>query len=277
MVTPFELAANAVVRSQFPALAQAAAVVGAVQLRGMATVGGALCGGLRCQYFDQSLFWRRANGRCRQEGGESCHAGSATRCVATQATDLAPALLALGATVELEGPDGVRRVPLGELYTSDGLAPYALGPGELLCAVIVPWPSATARSGYRKLRLRRAIDRPLVGLGLAIESDGDGTLLDLRIAVCGVGPAVVLVPGLEAFLGARLDESVASAIGRAVSRWLVPSPAWRIEAAWRQGMAGTMVARALPSLVAVDADRISSAAVRRAVSRVPDRPPLSDA
>lgn len=234
-----------VARRVFPGLTRAASLVGACQIRAMATVGGALCSGLRCQFRDQSRFWRSTLGPCVVRGGAACHAQPGDRCVATVACDLPPALAALGGLAEVVGPDGSRRIPVGSLYLDDGLRHLALTQGEVVTGVLLPWPARTSFSTYGKARLRKAVDRPLVGVAVAADLGRDRMLQALRIAACGCGPQVLLVEGLEPFVGARLDERVAEAVGRVVLRAFRPSPAVRVDPAWRRHLAGTLARRGL--------------------------------
>lgn len=248
----WEIARHGTVAACFPALARAAGLVGGVQIRHMATLGGAVCSGLRCQLRDQSRFWRATIGPCLLDGGPACHArpGAGPSCAATAACDLPPALAALGAVLEIHGPAGRRELPVEAAYTGDGLRPLALDPGEIVLGARLPWSrrAPLVRSHYEKLRLRKAVDRPLVGVALALALEPGGAIAELRVAACGQGPAVQLVPGLEPFVGAELTTEVTEAIGRQVSRWFVPSPALRIDQAWRRAVAGLMVRRTAEAL-----------------------------
>lgn len=250
MARPWDLATHPALRQRFAAVAESAAVVGAMQVRSMATLGGALCGGLRCQLRDQSRFWRRTLGACLQDGGDRCHASATGRCLATVAADLPPALVAAGAEVELRGPEGRRTMPAERLYTGDGLRPLTLEPGELITGALLPWSVRAPRrlSSYRKTALRRSIDRPLVGLAAAVELSTSAEIEVLRIALCGDGPAVQLVDGLEGFVGAQLTPEVAASVGRQVAARFVPTPALRVDRAWRRTMATVMARRALGEL-----------------------------
>lgn len=247
MTTAGELAANKTARRYFPAVSEAASLVGGLQIRNMATLGGALCSGLRCQLMDQSAFWRSTLGPCVRRGGETCHAQPGDRCVATVASDFPPALVASSGRVNISGPQGNRSLPVEELFSGDGSHPVQLAQGELVTDVVIPWSrSAPHWAGYyRKVRLRRAVDRPLVGLALSLKLSAESELQQIRVAACGNGPSCSLVPGLEPFLSSRLDEAVADAIGRHVSRWFDPSPAIRVDIGWRRTMAGVMARRTL--------------------------------
>jgi len=250
MVTAADVARQGTMRARFPAVAEAARSVGGLQIRHMATVGGALASGLRCQFRDQSSFWRATLGACLAAGGGSCHARPGDGCVATVACDLPPAIAASEGQVVIAGPRGRRTSSIGALSTGDGTRPLRLAAGEVIVGVILPWKAGAPwrSSVYMKTRLRRAVDRPLVGLALSAELADHGELVHLSMSVCGNGPAVTQVPGLEPFIGARLEQPVADAIGRHVSRWFEPSPAIRIDVPWRRAVAGVMARRALESI-----------------------------
>ena len=100
-VTIATLARNAVIATQYRALAQAAEAIAGPGHRIMGTVGGNLCLDTRCIYYNQSEWWRSANAYCLKHRGDICHvAPQGQRCHATFSGDLAPALLVLGAEIE---------------------------------------------------------------------------------------------------------------------------------------------------------------------------------
>ncbi|MEW5725903.1 MAG: FAD binding domain-containing protein, partial [Thermodesulfobacteriota bacterium] len=159
-----KLSANAQVAGRLPALAQAAARVGAYHHQTMGTVGGNLCQQTRCKHYNQSRWWRSAKPPCLKTGGEVCHVvDNRETCYSTYCGDLAPALLVLGAEVVLHGAAGVRRVPLGDIFSGQGLAPFRLARGEILAEVIVPGRSHGEDSRYLKFARRGGLDFPIVG------------------------------------------------------------------------------------------------------------------
>src|SRR5213593_4197680 len=103
-----EIATHPTVRAKYAALAQAAGVVSTPQLRNMGTLGGNLCLDTRCNWYDQSLFWRTAEGWCMKTHPEVvCRvAPSSPRCLAVASADTVPALIALGATVVVANGEG---------------------------------------------------------------------------------------------------------------------------------------------------------------------------
>ena len=89
-----------------PALVQAAAQVAGPGHRSAATLGGNLCQDTRCVFYNQSAWWRDANGGCLKFQGDTCHVAPQGRhCHAAYQGDLAPALLAYGAEVEIVGTE----------------------------------------------------------------------------------------------------------------------------------------------------------------------------
>src|SRR5574337_1356087 len=97
------------IAARYRALAQAASIIAGPGHRPMATVGGNLCLDTRCIYYNQSEWWRHANGYCLKNRGDTCHvAPQGQRCHAAYSGDLAPALLVYGAEVDIAGPQGAR-------------------------------------------------------------------------------------------------------------------------------------------------------------------------
>ena len=168
-----------------PALAQAAGLVAGPQLRTMGTLGGNVMLDTRCQWYNQTYFWRQALGFCLKKDGTACHVvEGGQKCVAAASNDTAPALMTLGAILRLVGPDGEREVPVDELYRTDGIWNKAAGRGELLVELRVPAVGAGHRGAYGKLRDRGSIDFPLFGCAVRVELDGAGAVADAD--VCAV-------------------------------------------------------------------------------------------
>ena len=221
-VTLREVAAHAGLRRTLPALAAAALTVAGPAHRTAATVGGNLCLDTRCVFYNQSAWWRAANAYCLKHGGDTCHvAPQGRRCHAAFSGDLAPALLAHEAEVAIAGAAGVRRMPLADLYVDDGAAHLALGEGEVLCAVHVPSQPARARAGYRKARVRGAIDFPLAGVAARVVVV-DGCVADLRIALTGTNARPFLVEGIAPLLGQPAGDEMLAALGKLVGKQASP-------------------------------------------------------
>ena len=189
------LAEHRFVRSHYPMLSRAILAGASAQIRNMATVGGNLLQRTRCTYFydtDGSRCNKRVPGSgCdAAEGFNRIHAilGASPECVATHPSDMCVALVALDATVHLQGQNGERTLPFVELHRLPGDNPArdtVLQPGELITVIeLPPLPFAT-NSAYRKVRDRASYAFALVSVAVALDME-DGRIKDLRIAFGGV-------------------------------------------------------------------------------------------
>ncbi|HEX6883275.1 MAG TPA: FAD binding domain-containing protein [Planctomycetota bacterium] len=178
------LAADARVRARAPALAQAASLVAGPQLRRMGTLGGNVMLDTRCQWYNQTYFWRSALGFCLKKDGTVCHvvAGGAN-CVAAASNDTAPALMSLDARLVLHGPAGRQELPIEELYTADGIHNKRVR-GAILAEVRVPPVPEGHRGAYGKLRERGSIDFPLLGIAARLDLSPAGEVR--AAALCAV-------------------------------------------------------------------------------------------
>jgi 4-hydroxybenzoyl-CoA reductase subunit beta len=211
------LTAHPEIGARLPALAQAALAVAGPTHRESATLGGNLCLDTRCRYYNQSAPWREANHFCMKLEGDVCRvAPKSKRCYAAFSGDVAPALLALDAEVDIVGTNGRRTLALAEFYRDDGMRWLALDRGELLASVRVPLAPGWS-SGYEKLRIRGAIDFPLSGVAVALARDGE-RLVGLRIACTGVSSRPERIEGLDALVGQPLDDAAFTRIERSVLR-----------------------------------------------------------
>jgi 4-hydroxybenzoyl-CoA reductase subunit beta len=188
MATLETLATHVLVRRRAPALAQAASRISGPQLRRMGTLGGNVMLDTRCQWYNQTYFWRSALGFCLKKDGTLCHVVAGGRkCVAAASNDGAAALMTLGAELVFHGPDGRRVLPIDELYRADGIYNKHVR-GEILSEVRLPAPHPGHRGAYGKLRERGSIDFPLLGVAvrLDLEAAGRGPGAVLDVDVCAV-------------------------------------------------------------------------------------------
>lgn len=247
-VTLAALAATPSLRERYRALAEAAESVAGPAHRTQATVGGNLCLDTRCVYYNQSEWWRKANAYCLKHKGDTCHvAPQGDRCHAAFSGDLAPALIALGAEVEIAGPGGRRRMPLTDLYVEDGRAHLALAEGELIVAVHLPADAPASR--YQKVRTRGAIDFPLAGVAVALAASG-GAVAALRIALTGLNSRPFLLAGTEALSGRPLDEAGLQSIDKLVQKQVQPMRTTLASAQYRRLAAAGLARRLAASLYA---------------------------
>lgn len=200
-----------VILEKYPAVAQAAHAVGAMQLKWMGTVGGNLCLDTRCYYYNQSDFWRRCRPTCIKMGGDTCNAiGGGNKCFAVFSGDLAPALIAMDANISLLSAKGERTLALNDLYSGDGAQPVSISPEEILTCIEVPKPPEGTFSTYLKYRIRQSIDFPLAGVAVRLVIDGnDKVCHDAKVVIGAVGPRPVEVNGIKELLVGKKLESPA--------------------------------------------------------------------
>ena len=183
------LARERQVRDRFLALAEACESVGTPALRTMGTIAGNLCQRPRCWYL-------RSRIPCYKSGGDSCPAVAGENqyhailgggpCYIVHPSDVAIALTALEATVEIRGRGQVRRVPIGEFFVLPSQRldlETVLGPGEYVSAVEIPGYSAGGVQSYEKVMQRAGWDFALVSLAAVRRTDGV-----VRLVLGGVAP-----------------------------------------------------------------------------------------
>ena len=193
-VTNSDLAADRTIRSRYPVLSQALLSGASGQLRNLATTGGNLLQRTRCVYFYDTTTpcnKREPGSGCSAiEGHNKDHAilGASEHCVATHPSDMAVAMTALEAFVNVHGPDGERRIPIEDLYRLPGDEPErdtTLEHGELITAVDLPPLDFAYNSKYRKVRERASYAFALVSVAAALDVE-DGVVRDVRLALGGV-------------------------------------------------------------------------------------------
>lgn len=240
-VTLAELLDHPAIGATYPALASAAGAVAAPAHREAGTLGGNLCLDTRCLFYNRSEWWRDANQHCLKYQGDICRvAPTGTRCQAAYSGDLAPALLAYGAEVEIAGPDGLRQLPLAELYAEDGAAHLRLAAGEFLVRAVLPpqpWPAA-----YAKARARGAIDFPLAGVAVALRAGTQG-VSGLRVALTGTNSRPLLLEGTGALLGSRVDAGWLERLGKLVQKQVSPMRTTLLAAQYRRRVAAALAQR----------------------------------
>lgn len=248
-VTLAHLATDTAVATRYPVLAQAAVSVAGPAHRSVATIGGNLCLDTRCVFYNQNETWRRSNGYCLKYCGETCHvAPQGKRCHAAYSGDLAPALLVLGAEVQVCGPAGLRWMPLAALYRDDGAQHLALAAGEFLLAVRVRVPP-TMRAAYRKARVRGAIDFPAAGVAAALQTS-EGRVQELRVALTGTNSRPLLLGGTEEFRGQAPDAALAERLVKLVQHQASPQRTTIISANYRRQVAASLARRLVNELAA---------------------------
>ena len=188
------LAADRKVRAGYPALSQALLAGASGQLRNFATTGGNLLQRTRCVYFYDTTTpcnKREPGSGCSAlEGHNRNHAilGASEHCVATHPSDMAVAMTALEAFVNVHGPEGERRIPIEDLHRLPDDEPErdtTLRHGELITSVDLPPAGFFSNSKYRKVRERASYAFALVSVAAALDVQ-DGVVRDSRVALGGV-------------------------------------------------------------------------------------------
>lgn len=189
------LAAHPLVRGRYPFLSQAVLLGATGQIRNMATVGGNLLQRTRCLY-----FYDEASPCNKREPGAGCSAregfnrgnavlGTSGDCVATHPSDMAVALAAIDAVVEVRSSRGSRRIALTDFHRLPGTTPHLeseLERDELITAIELPPLPVAALSHYRKVRDRASYAFALVSVAAALDVAADGRITDVRLALGGV-------------------------------------------------------------------------------------------
>ena len=247
LTTVEAVADSPLVREKFPVLAEAAGTIASPVLRTMGTIGGNLCLDTRCLWYNQSPFWRASCNFCLKKDGNVCHvAPGGQKCWAVFSGDTAPALLTLGAEIEITSPRGTHRLPLADFYTGDGMARMKLAGDEILTRVHVPESSAGMHGAYFKYRVRGSIDYPLAGVAVALDIAEDGTCRRGALAVTALNPKPQLIPGAsEALRGARLSDELLEKLSDLTSRAIKPLSTSVSTPDYRRHIARIFVRRAI--------------------------------
>jgi xanthine dehydrogenase YagS FAD-binding subunit len=221
MTTLTEVVRDPTVRERFGLLREAAELVASPQIRNQGTIGGNIMQDTRCAYY-------RSGWSCYRAGGNICYADTpqalnrehaileADRCVAVNPSDTAPALIALDASMVVQGRDGERVVSAEEYFVGPGIditRMTAIRPGELLAAIRIPGTWAGVRFYFEKVRDRNVWDFALVSVASAMVAQG-GSIQRIRLAVNGVAARPLRLEAAErAVTGRPPDEATAAAAG----------------------------------------------------------------
>lgn len=235
-----------VIQREYPVLLEAVKTVASPVLRNMGTLGGNVCLDTRCLWYNQSLAWRKSCGFCLKKDGNLCHVAPGGKfCWAAFSGDTAPALLCLGAEIEIAGPSGLRRTPLSEFYVNDGIVRLKLAKNEIVARVHLPESAAGWRGSYQKLRVRGSIDYPLAGVAVALKMKS-GRVEDARVAITAVNPAPHLIKDADAqLIGMTPTEEVAERIGEMAARTAKPLTTSVLTPEYRREMVKVYAKRAV--------------------------------
>lgn len=204
-VTGAELGEHDQLKSLLPGVVEAVELIGSAQIQGRATVGGNLCN-------------------------------------ASPAADSVPALIAAGARAVIAGPEGRREIPVEDLSTGPGRT--ELAKGELVVSLLLPKPPSRSADAYLRFIPRTEMDIAVVGAGIAVALDTDGTCAAARLSLGAVAPTARLVAAAPGILvGKRLDEDVLEALAEAARDACSPIDDKRGTIKFRTKVAGVLARR----------------------------------
>ena len=215
----------------FAALTTAAGDVGSPQIRNMGTLGGNLCQRNRCWYFrDEHTHCLLKDGqRCFALDGENKYHAVFTqghRCVIVNPSTVAPALIALGASVNILGPKGRRTTDLAKFYKAPGNnweREHTLEPNEMVLDVTIPVRTGLVSASY-EVRHKQAYDWPLVQAAVAFSGGrNNAKATGVRIVLGHVAPTPYLAEAAgRALEGQTISDANATAAGRAAAEGAKP-------------------------------------------------------
>ncbi len=171
LTTHSSISGHGLIRGSAPALAEAAGLIGSLQIRNVASIGGNLCN-------------------------------------ASPAADSAPPLLAYGAQVTVVDTEGETGKPLESFFTGPGAT--SLKPGQLLKEIVIELPQGRSASCYHKLMRKKAVDLSLVGVAVMAELDEPGEkLVQAAVGLGGVAPTPIRAVQAEELLsGLSISEAL---------------------------------------------------------------------
>ncbi|MEE8270610.1 MAG: xanthine dehydrogenase family protein subunit M [Alphaproteobacteria bacterium] len=205
-VTAAELAEHPELKTVWPGVVEAAELIGSTQIQGRATLGGNLCN-------------------------------------ASPAADSVPALVAAGALVAVDGPNGRREVPVERIGTGPGKT--SLEKGEIVTSIILPPRPPRSGDAYLRFIPRTEMDIAEVGAGVSLSLDADGTCVAARVALAAVAERVLLVPdAADALIGSTLDDAALAGLEKATRAACRPIDDKRGTKEHRIKVAGVLARRA---------------------------------
>ena len=246
-----DVATHPLITQRYPALSQAAQAVGTPEIRNMATLGGNLCQDTRCWYYryphhmgGRIICYRKEKGPCQAVKGDNRYHAimGAKKCFAVCPSDTAIALSALGAELEIKGPQKFRKVPVQEFFNAQG---NVLEPAELLMCIRIPRPAPDARQEFLKFTLRKPVDFAIASVA-AVVTMQDEICEDACIVLGAVAPTPFrAVDSEECLKGKVVSEEVISEAATAAVKDAKPMRmnAYKVE------ITKTLVKRALLSIL----------------------------
>ena len=200
------LGENEAVTAMWPGVVEAFELIGSTQIQGRASLGGNLCN-------------------------------------ASPAADSTPAMIAARVTCAIAGPNGRREAPVEDIVTAPGQT--SLGNGEFVVSFYLPPRPARTGDAYLRFIPRTEMDIAVVGVGVCVTLDEDGTCTGARVGLGAVAPTPLLVSeAADALVGTRLDDDAMANLAAAASAACNPIDDKRGTITYRTKVAGVLARRA---------------------------------
>jgi CO/xanthine dehydrogenase FAD-binding subunit len=205
-VTGMEVMEHEGFNAAWPGVVDGVSLIGSIQIRGRATVGGNLCN-------------------------------------ASPAADSVPALIAAGAVVSIAGPGGRREIPVEDIAVAPGRT--SLAKGEIVVSFLFPEKAPRSSGAYLRFTPRTEMDIAVVGAGIELTLDGSGICTRAKVALGAVAARVLVVPeAAAALIGSRVDEAALAKLAAAASAAAKPIDDKRGTKDFRTDVAGVLAKRA---------------------------------
>jgi carbon-monoxide dehydrogenase medium subunit len=196
---------HAAFRKAWPGVVEGVTLIGSIQIKGRATIGGNLCNG-------------------------------------SPAADSVPPLIAAGAVARIFGANGMREVPVENIPIAPGKT--SLARDEIVVSFFLPPRPAHSGDAYQRFTPRTEMDIAVVGVGVSLTLDNGGTCTAARVALGAVAPTVLLVKeAADALIGTRLDEAALDRLAAAASAACRPIDDKRGTKEYRIKVAGVLAKR----------------------------------
>jgi len=205
-VTGAEMGEHAELCATWPGVVEAVELIGSTQIQGRATMAGNLCN-------------------------------------ASPAADSVPAMIAAGAIVSIAGPDGRRELPVEQIVTGPGQT--ALAKGEMVVSILLPARPVHSGDAYLRFIPRTEMDIAVVGAGVSLTLDDNGTCTAARLGLGAVAATPLLVDeGGAALIGSKVDADALAQLADAASAACRPIDDKRGTKEYRIKVAGVLARRA---------------------------------
>lgn len=249
-MTPLtDIETSEVIQQKYPILAKAAGAVASPTFRNFGTLGGNLNQRPRCWYFRGPAFTS-----CYKRGGDFCYAVTGENqfhailegelCYIVHPSDTAVALIALGASGKIAGPDGDQVVPFDDYFIGpreDVLRENILSNEQILTEIQVPTPAPNTVGEFLKIKIRNVYDFAISAVAVQLTMDGS-TVKDARVVLGGVAPTPLRASAVEqALIGQQMSEQLAQQAGQLAVQGARPMS----KNAYKVQMTSTLVRRAL--------------------------------